>query len=295
MPHIKDIQIRDPYILLDNNRYYLFGSTDKDIWHSPGVGFDMYISQGSLNEFDGPFPCFRHSKDFWSQKNFWAPEVYKYHDEYYMFATFMPIKGCRGTAVLKTSSLDTPFIPWSDGPVTPPQWECLDGTLYVDEQQNPWMIFCHEWQQVVDGEICLMPLANDLKTAAGKPELLFRASQAPWASPFKGRTVTGYVTDGPFIYKAKNGSLLMLWSSFGPDGKYRIGLAVSQSSHITGPWEHVSEPLYSSDGGHGMFFHSMEEKLFLAVHSPNNSPNERPFFIEMIENEGMVKPINLFL
>jgi hypothetical protein len=84
----------------------------------------------------------------------------------------------------------------------------------------------------------------------------------------------------------------MLWSSFGPDGKYRIGLAASQSLRVTGPWEHVNEPLYSSDGGHGMFFRSMGGKLFLAVHSPNNSPDERPVFIEMIENDGTIKPKN---
>ncbi|MCL2242959.1 MAG: glycoside hydrolase family 43 protein [Treponema sp.] len=299
MPHIRDIQIRDPFILLENDSYYLFGSTDKDIWKSAGVGFDMYISrphagylQAGLEEFDGPFPCFRPQENFWSKINFWAPEVYRYNNEYYMFATFKPVQGRRGTAVLKTQSLDKYFLPWSDGPVTPPDWECLDGTLYVDEQQKPWMIFCHEWQQVTDGEICIMPLTDDLKKASGSPHLLFKASEAPWASEFKGR-VTGFVTDGPFLYTAKNGNLLMLWSSFGPDGKYRIGLAVSESSRIEGPWKQQNEPLYSADGGHGMLFHSIEGKLYLAIHSPNNSPNERPVFIEMIEENGLIRANNL--
>ena len=289
MPNVKDIQIRDPFILVENNSYYLFGSTDKDIWKSAGFGFDMYISKGSLKEFDGPFPCFRAPENFWSRINFWAPEVYKYDNEYYMFATFKPLQGRRGTAVLKTASLEKPFIPWSVGPVTPPEWECLDGTLYIDEQKKPWMIFCHEWQQVSDGEICLMPLTQDLKNAAGNPQLLFRASEAPWASEFKGRTASGFVTDGPYVYTAKNGNLLMLWSSFGPDSKYRIGLALSESSRITGPWKQLAEPLYSADGGHGMLFHSMEGKLYLAIHSPNNSPDERPVFIEMYEEDGMIR------
>jgi beta-xylosidase len=288
MPQIKDIQIRDPFILCEDNRYYLFGSTDKDIWRAPGVGFDMYTSTGSLTEFEGPIPCFRPQKDFWSEINFWAPEVYKYSSGYYMFATFKPKQGRRGTAVLKTKSLAELFMPWSDGPVTPAEWECLDGTLYVDPQGKPWMIFCHEWQQAIDGEICLMPLSDDLKTAAGEPELLFRASEAAWASPIQGRTVTGYVTDGPNIYTAKNGTLLMLWSSFGPDRKYRIGVAVSESG-IHGPWKQLPEPLYAADGGHGMIFCSMEGKLYLTVHTPNNSPNERPIFIEIIEENSMVK------
>jgi hypothetical protein len=81
----------------------------------------------------------------------------------------------------------------------------------------------------------------------------------------------------------------MLWSSFGPDRKYRIGLAVSQSGHIQGPWKQLPEPLYAADGGHGMFFHSMEGQLYLALHTPNDSPNERPVFIEMTEEDGMVR------
>ena len=295
MPHIRDIQIRDPFILPENGNYYLFGSTDKDIWRSLGVGFDMYISRGkhnkiaSLAEFEGPFPCFRPPEGFWSETNFWAPEVYKYQGEYCMFATFKPKAGRRGTAVLKSKSLEEPFLPWSDGPVTPAEWECLDGSLHLDLEGKPWMVFCHEWQQAVDGEICLLPLSDDLKAPAGEAALLFRASEAPWSSALKGRTVTGYVTDGPYLYTAKNHALLMLWSSFGPDGKYRIGLAASESSRIQGPWKQSSEALYAADGGHGMFFHSFDGTLCMALHSPNNTPNERAIFIEMIEEEGMVR------
>jgi beta-xylosidase len=250
----------------------------------------MYKSEGNLTEFEGPFPVFRPPAGFWSETNFWAPEVYRYRGEYYMFATFKPKQGRRGTAVLKTPSLSEPFTPWSEGPVTPAGWECLDGTLYVDGGGTPWMIFCHEWQQVTDGEICLLPLRDDLKAAAGRPELLFRASEAPWSSSLKKKAVPGYVTDGPSIYTAGNGALLMLWSSFGPDGAYRIGLAVSESASIKGPWKQQEKPLYAADGGHGMLFHSIEGKLYLTVHTPNKTPHERPVFIEMIEENGMVRP-----
>ncbi|AEF83292.1 glycoside hydrolase family 43 protein [Leadbettera azotonutricia] len=300
--HISDIQIRDPFVVPEDEVYYLFGSTDKDIWKSRGTGFDGYISRGGLSEFEGPFPVFRPPEDFWSETNFWAPEVHRYNGSWYMFATFKPKEGRRGTAILKSEGGVTgPYNPWSlnasgsSGPVTPAEWECLDGTLYLDAEGRPWMIFCHEWQQVADGEICLLPLTEDLKSAAGKPELLFRASEAPWASPLKpdparNRLPGNYVTDGPNLYTAKNGALLMLWSSFGPDGAYRIGLAKSESGLVTGPWKQLKDPLYSADGGHGMLFHSVEGKLYLTVHTPNKTPNERPIFIEMIDEDGMVKP-----
>jgi hypothetical protein len=218
MPHISDIQMRDPFVVREGKTYYLFGSTDTDIWRTKAVGFDMYKSEGNLTDFEGPFPAFRPPENFWAEVNFWAPEVHQYRDEYFMFATFKPKTGRRGTAVLKSTAhavhgaaahgagVAGPYIPWSEGPITPAEWECLDGTLYIDRDKKHWMVFCHEWVQVGDGEICLIPLTDDLKKAAGKPELLFRASEAPWAYPLKGREPPAYVTDGPSLYTTTNGS-----------------------------------------------------------------------------------------
>ncbi|MDR2743237.1 MAG: glycoside hydrolase family 43 protein [Treponema sp.] len=291
--HISDIQIRDPFVIPESGVYYLFGSTDKDIWNSKGYGFDVYMSSSGLEEFDGPFPAFRPSEHFWSEKNFWAPEIHKYCGMYYMFATFLPKKGRRGTAVLKSGAgIMGPYLPWSVGPVTPPDWECLDGTFFIDDEGKPYMVFCHEWKQAGEGEIWAMPLSADLRQTAGESWLLFRASEAPWSAPLKGRTLMNltdrlcYVTDGPFMWRTKMGALLLLWSSFGEDGAYRIGIARSESGTLRGPWKQNDMPLYAADGGHGMLFHSFDGKLRLAIHSPNGTPNERAAFIEVVEKNG---------
>lgn len=295
MPHIRDIQLRDPFVVVREGNYYLYGSTDKDIWNSPGAGFDLYRSKGSLEDFEGPFPVFRPPETFWSVLNFWAPEVHRYRDAWYMFATFKPKEGRRGTAVLKSSGgggeagLLGPFIPHSEGPVTPSGWECLDGTLYIDASGNPYMIFCHEWTQVGDGKICAMPLSEDLRRAAGVPQILFRASEAPWSKPLRDRAEGCYVTDGPNLYTGQDETLFMLWSSFGEDGRYRIGAARSDTGRITGPWRQDQEPVYAADGGHGMIFRSHEGKLLLAVHSPNKTPLERALFIEIEERQGWLR------
>lgn len=282
---LNEIQIRDPFILREGNTLYLYGSTDPDIWRSAGIGFDVYKSQGDLNEFEGPFPAFRPPMDFWAEKNFWAPEVHCHNGSYYMFATFLPKEGRRGTAVLKSSSPLGPFIPISDGPVTPRDWECLDGTLFV-ENNLPYMVFCHEWQQVGDGQICVLPLTADLSAAAGESKLLFSASSASWAHPLIGRAPGSYVTDGPFMYRAKNNALLMLWSSFGASGKYCIGVATSSSGKLAGPWVQQPLPLYEADGGHGMLFEALDGRLHLAIHTPNKSPLERALFLPIEETDG---------
>jgi hypothetical protein len=53
MPHVSEIQIRDPFVVPDARRgtYHLFGTTDKDCWNT-GVGFDTYHSR-DLVHWDG--------------------------------------------------------------------------------------------------------------------------------------------------------------------------------------------------------------------------------------------------
>jgi len=288
MPRLDQIQIRDPFVVVEGDVFYLFGSTDKDIWHGPGVGFDVYRAHGQVRDFEGPFPAFRPRAGFWSVTNFWAPEVYSYRGAYYMFATFLPLQGRRGTAVLRSDSVMGPYLPLSGGPVTPAEWECLDGTLYLDESGHPWMIFCHEWSQVGDGQICAMRLAEDLTQAAGEPRLLFTASSAPWSAPLKGRAPGSYVTDGPYVVRHRTGKLMILWSSFGEAGNYCIGVATSESGSLDGPWVQSEHPLYESDAGHGMVFSGPGGSLYLAIHTPNKTPDERPIFVRLRETgEGL--------
>jgi GH43 family beta-xylosidase len=300
---ISDIQIRDPFVVFENGVYYLFGSTDKDIWKNRAAGFDVYTSEGDLADgltcVDGPFPAFRPPENFWSETNFWAPEVHRYNGSYYMFATFKPREGRRGTAILKSESGVTgPYLPWSlnargvSAPVTPADWECLDGTFFV-EQGKPYMVFCREWRQVGDGEVCVMPLTEDLRRAAVNlngtaPRVLFRASEAPWAYELKGRAPGSYVTDGPFMHRTQDGTLLMLWSSFGKDDRYCIGTARSLDGTLWGPWVQSGEPLYSGDGGHGMLFRGRNGKLYLSIHRPNKTPFDRPIFLEAAESGGTI-------
>ena len=218
-----------------------------------------------------------------------------------MFATFKTDGHCRGTQILAANAPGGPYLPWSDGPVTPRDWECLDGTLHLDAAGVPWMVFCHEWKQVCDGEMVAVRLSADLKSALSEPALLFHGSSAPWTRPLTGinpQKVFGadspgpdkslYVTDGPFLHRTRSGALLMLWSSFGETG-YAMGLACSASGGITGPWAHEPEPLWSKNGGHGMFFRAFDGELFVTLHQPNDTPNERAFFQRLDETADSIR------
>jgi beta-xylosidase len=298
---LKEIQIRDPFVFPDTESgiYYLFGSTDKNIWYGPGTGFDFFRSH-DLQDWEGPFPAFRPKPDFWATTQFWAPEVHLFNGRHFMFATFNADQRRRGTQILASDHPAGPYEPWTDGPVTPPDWECLDGTLYVDEAGGPWIVFCHEWVQSLNGALYAMRLAPDLKGAAGRPVFLFNAAEAPWVRCLNqqsghenlelehpGIRSPVYVTDGPYLHKTEGGALLMLWSSFGTKG-YAMGIARSVSGAVEGPWIHEPEPLVDEDGGHGMLFRAFDGHLLLTLHQPNDTPNERAIFRDVTEEGGSI-------
>ncbi len=276
-----DLRIRDPFVLPlpAEGRYLLFSSTGGGI-----AGFDCY-SSFDLAQWDGPIAAFRPPANFWANTQFWAPECHAWKGHYYLLASFARDKRERGTAILIADRPEGAYRPHSDGPVTPRDWECLDGTLFVDDAGKPWMVFCHEWVQVGDGEICAIPLSDDLHCAIGEPSLLFRASEASWSIPWEDNGTLNRVTDGPFLYRGSAGQLFMLWSTMGANG-YALGYAKSAQGNILGPWQQALVPLFTQDGGHGMIFRAFDGRLLLSLHQPNVSPHERPIWIELGERDG---------
>ena len=286
-----DIQIRDPFIVPEPKEkcYYLFGTTSKAYWKRPEEGVDCFRSK-DLREWEGPIPAFRAPPGFWATRDFWAPEVHYYRGRYYMFVSLKADRRYRGTQILVAAHVAGPYAPLTDGPATPADWECLDGTLHVDAEGQPWIVFCHEWVQVHNGGMYALRLSEDLKAAAGRPVYLFSASEGPWVKrpdwpgdEERFRLPT-YITDGPFLYRTGKGELLMLWSSQGNKG-YATGIARSESGTVAGPWRQDAQPLWENDGGHGMIFRGFDGRLMVTFHMPNNPPGERPVFMEIEETD----------
>jgi len=284
---LSEIHIRDPFILTYDNKYYMYGAPGKHAWDGQ-AGFLCYTSD-DLDNWSEPIQCFTPPKDFWADTNFWAPEVHYYKGRFYMFAFFYreDETRMRATQILASDSPEGPFEVWSQEPVTPNNWMCLDGTLYV-ENDVPYMIFCHEWLQTVDGEMCVVELSADLKSAVSKPKVLFKASESGWAIRNNG---DGYVTDGPFLHKTNDGKLVMIWSSFSENG-YAEAVAYSDNGSINGNWKHCEKMLSSQNGGHGMIFKDLNGEMRFTMHFPNSpfgAERAKIFFLEDIKEEPFLK------
>ncbi len=270
--------LRDPFIVVEDNAYYAYGTG----WH-------CYRNSGE--HLAGPWEdlgevvCLKDPAD--AGVNHWAPEVHKYKGAYYMITTYNSLsRGHRGCTVLRSETPEGPFVEISDGHVTPADWDAIDGTLYVDPDGQPWMVFVHEWVCMPDrvGTFAAAKLSDDLTHFVSEPFEMFRADEPAWA--------TMGVTDGCWMYTTKSGDLLMTWSNFSAEG-YVVAVARSSNGRLDGEWTH-EELLYKRsmtaenryDGGHAMTFTARDGQMYLSFHSPNGAMGERreaPVFLAIRE------------
>ncbi len=276
----QDINIRDPFVLNYNGKYYMYGTRAANFGCKTG-GFDVYIGE-DLENWSEPIEVFSSEEHGFNSQVNWAPEVHFYKNNFYMLATFTKPDGLRGTYILKSEKPDGPFMPHGNGSLTPDGWECLDGTLYF-ENDKAYCVFCHEHTQILNGTVCCVELSEDLSCAVSEPKVLFDAG-----SYLKREASENChnVTDGPFLYRLKNGKLIMIWSTCAE--AYLQCVATSSDGTVNGEWSHL-EPLFTDNGGHGMIFKDLNGNLILTLHCPNTQTEERPVFFNIEETENSLR------
>ena len=262
------VHVRDPFILEYRGTYYMYGT---------GLQWDGYgcVYGKDLRNWSEPVRVYTPQGKCDGENDWWAPECHLYKGAFYLFATYRAAaSGKRGVGVFRADDPLGPFEIISDGHITPKTRDAIDGTLYVDDDGQPWMVYVGEWTSTEDGvgDMMAAKLSDDLTRFISEPVLLFRASDA-------GRKA-GFVTDGPFLYKTKEGRLLMLWSNNSRKG-YCVWIASSADGRVDGKWRLLPGALYEGsrrrpDGGHGMLFTAPDGTLTMAIHSPNAGTEETP-------------------
>lgn len=268
---LDSIRLSDPFILADRstNSYYMTG-TGGMLWKS-----------ANLRTWEGPYSVTQTDPSSWMgpKPMIWAAEIHHVKNRYYYFATFTnravmidtvqgrPIER-RASHVLVSDRPDGPYVPMHDATYLPADKPTLDGTFWVDKDGKPYMVYCYEWLQNLNGTIEKIQLKPDLSGSVGAGTLLFRASDAPWSreKDENGHDRPNKVTDGPFLFKTKTGRLGMLWTSWIYD-VYTQGVVYSKSGTLDGPWIQETEPITPPNYGHGMLFTTFDGKLLMSMHS----------------------------
>ncbi len=263
----KDFRIRDPYILVHEGKYYMYGTC-----LSNGAGYGCCVSE-NLEDWSKPVQIYSPANGSDEIDDFWAPECHYYEGSFYLFATYRSASsGKRGTAIFKASSPLGPFENITNGHITPKERDCIDGTLYIDKNGQPWIVYVNEWTSNDDeiGEMAAAKLSDDLTELVSEPIVLFKANKHIWTG------TNNFITDGPCLYRTSNNRLIMLWSNTAISGGYAVGMAVSDNGEIDGNWIHYPNAFYKNglryefDGGHPMLFETLEGQLMMSIHSPNS-------------------------
>lgn len=278
---LNEIRVRDPFLLTDGKVRYLTGTTAADaLGRAPRLcvyrsddGVD-YARCGTLipgGVLDG-------------YRDFWAPEIHRWHGRYYLIITVSRDDLGRGCIILHSDRPDGGFQPLTGNYITPAGWGCLDATLFVTGRV-PYLCFSNEWITPItgdgDGALYMMRLTDDLTAPAGAPHKIVSGRYSPHTvaieGDFGGEHRRGYVAEAPWLYETADG-IVLLWSTFTDTG-YAVIRSVSREG-VFGEYR-FDRILFRDNGGHAMCFTDPDGRDCVILHCPNTPPDERPLILPL--------------
>lgn len=268
-----DIPIRDPYVVVYEGKYYMYGTDGTNAFGGNMDKFMVYVSE-DLKTWSEPYTIYQKEENFWADAQYWAPEVFVIDNTFYLYGSMGGSKRQnKGIQLFKADNPLGPFVPASEYPFTPEQDDDIDATLY-QENNKTYMLY----SQGSDG-IYAVELNNTYDGFAKEPFKLFDVAENGWAVSAFGNFI---LNDGPCLYKTSAGTLICFYSTMTDTG-YNMGMAVSDNGKLDGNWSFKGGKLLASgDGGHCMIFKNLSGQTMICYHTPNG--NSRPAFKYLIED-----------
>jgi beta-xylosidase len=218
-------------------------------------------------------------EDVWSDRWFWAPEVYFVKGKFYMYYS-----ADEHICVATSDSPLGPFIQEIQKPMIESE-KCIDNSLYIDDDGKPYLFF----DRFNDGlNIWVAELEADLLNI--KPETMHKCINVSQA----WEKIWPRVNEGSFVVK-HNGIYYMTYSANSYESQ-SYGVGVATASNIAGPWtKYENNPILQKPGslvgvGHSAIFTDKDGKLRIVFHAHNSNTEIHPrhMFISSVsfENKG---------
>jgi beta-xylosidase len=260
--------VADPCVLKVGSKYYLYGTSVANI------GFKVWESNNLVNweEKGFSFSKFEEGNE-WGQGDFWAPEVIKYKNKYYMIYSARASDGHLKIALAESLSPIGPFLN-TKAPLFDDGFSNIDGHIFVDSDGTPYLFYVRDCSEnIINGnhisQIYVQKMSEDLLTLEGKPILVVEPSQ-----DWEGLKEDWQWNEGPFVIK-ENGTYYLLYSAnYFASPEYSIGYATADNP--MGPWiKSKDNPILSKDlsigvsgPGHCSVTNSPDSsELFIVYHS----------------------------
>lgn len=251
------IAIGDPYVMVDTvGQYYMYGTGG-----GAEEGFPAFASDDLVSWVHQGQAYFGNTAETWGIGDFWAPEVYKIKNKYYMFYSaqwrYNPTNELENFRIgVAVSDKPTgPFIDLYNRPIFDPGYPIIDANVYFGQDGEAFLYYsraCYkhpveseiaQWAQekgmfeeIEESWIYGVKLKPDFSGVVGDPVLLLRPpvaldnEQAEWES----RSVTsGEVnrrwTEGSYTFLKDNVYYMMYSANFFGGENYAVGYATSKN------------------------------------------------------------------
>jgi len=277
-PIKQGVEFADPFILLDGNTYYAYGTGD--------TGIDVYTSD-DLKNWKAAGRALDHS-DSYGDHWFWAPEIYKVGDRYLMYYTAE-----EHVCVAESKSPLGPFKQAEHKPMFETAEKNIDNSLFIDEDGTPYMFFDRLTDQGL--QVNVVKLNPDLISIDPESEVVKCIERSQdWEQDA--------VNEGSYVMKHGD-TYYMTYSGNGyTNPGYGIGVATAKSPF--GPWtKYEGNPVFQYPSnkelgrlegvGHSAMFRDKDGKLRIVFHAHKKpgTVHPREMYVSDVEFSDDAEPV----
>lgn len=278
-PVYEDIFIADPTIYKENGTYILYGTSQGNL-ERKGLGFLAFTSD-NLTDWDGPNGtsggfALRLQSAFGNQ-GFWAPQVLKHDNLYYMAYTANEKIG------LATS--DNPLgLFTNSGSSINDEVKQIDPYIFIDDDGKKYL---YHVRFNNGNKIYVAELNDDLETIKEETLTEIIAAEEQWENT---QNQAWSVAEGPTVFKEDDTYYLIYSANDFRNQDYAVGYATSDNP--LGPWKKSENNpiIHGSDVGeygvgHGDLLRDQNDKMLYVLHAHNSSTAVHPRVSAIIELE----------
>ena len=249
------VQFGDPFVLYDDGMYYMYGTGG-----GAENGFAAYQSSDLVN-WKSLGQVYTTTSASWGIGAFWAPEVYRVKNKYYMF--FSAQWKVNPTNELENFKIGIavadkpggPFVDLSGKPLFDPGYPIIDANVFFDSNGKTYLYYsrcCYKhpvksqvatlakqkgwFDEIEESWVYGVELKPDFSGVVGEPVLLLRPpvsladKQAEWESrSVTSREVNRRWTEGSVTFRNGDTYFIMYSANHFAGQNYAVGYATSSS------------------------------------------------------------------
>lgn len=212
-----DVFAADPFVLKEGGDYYLYGTS------RPETGFEVWHCNDLINWQKKGF-TFQKGPGTWGQNEFWAPEVVKYNDSYFLFYSASSKDTGKRICVARSDSPLGPFAEYKT-PLIESDKALIDAHPFIDDDGRAYLYYTLDMSDNKISEIYVVELNSEMNGIKDSPVFCIRPSQK-WEG-----TVWN---EAPYVLKHDGKYYLMYSANCFVDPYYGVGYAVADNPK--GPW-----------------------------------------------------------